>query len=102
MDHRPQDPLELERVKAEGGMIFNGRLSGTLAITRAMGDHIYKSQGLSAKPTIQKHILKPFDKFLVIASDGVWDFVEESEVIGLCRDDLTVKEIAENITKTSI
>jgi serine/threonine protein phosphatase PrpC len=69
--------MEVDRVKSEGGMIFNGRLSGTLAITRAMGDHVHKSEGLSACPSVNKYVLRPFDKYLLVASDGVWDFMED-------------------------
>jgi len=49
------------------------RLGGVLAVTRAFGDHSLKDSGLIAVPHIAKYTLKPFDKFLVMASDGVWD-----------------------------
>ena len=44
-----------------------------LAVTRAFGDHALTRVGLIATPHIVKYILKPFDKYLVIASDGIWD-----------------------------
>jgi len=44
-----------------------------LAVTRAFGDHALRKSGLIVTPHVLKYILKPFDKFLVIASDGVWD-----------------------------
>jgi serine/threonine protein phosphatase PrpC len=49
------------------------RVGGVLAVTRAFGDHSLRDSGLIAVPHIVKYTLKPFDKFLVIASDGVWD-----------------------------
>lgn len=53
--------------------MFENRVGGTLAITRAFGDHSLKKDGVIAKPFINKLVLRPCDKFLVIASDGVWD-----------------------------
>jgi len=61
------------RIKQSNGLIVMNRVGGVLAVTRAFGDHSLKDSGLIAVPHIVKYILKPFDKFLVIASDGVWD-----------------------------
>jgi serine/threonine protein phosphatase PrpC len=68
-----------------------------LAITRAFGDYALKRDGVSAKPTITKHTLKPSDKFLVIASDGIWDVLEDEDVCKLCREELSSKEIGQLI-----
>ena len=61
------------RIKQSNGLIVMNRVGGVLAVTRAFGDHSLKDSGLIAVPHIVKYTLKPFDKFLVIASDGVWD-----------------------------
>jgi len=61
------------RIKQSNGLIVMNRVGGVLAVTRAFGDHSLKDSGLIAIPHIVKYTLKPFDKFLVIASDGVWD-----------------------------
>jgi serine/threonine protein phosphatase PrpC len=42
-------------------------------VSRAFGDHALKKSGLSCIPEIKKIILRPYDKYLVIASDGIWD-----------------------------
>lgn len=101
-DHRPSDPNEVARIKAQGGIVFDGRVGGSLAITRAFGDHALKKDGVIPNPFINKHVLRPFDKYLVIASDGVWDTMEDQQAISLCRDELTTKQIAQNIVKTAI
>ncbi len=93
-DHRATDKAEIERVKRDGGMIMEDRVGGALAITRAFGDHSLKRDGVTAKPHIRKHVLRPTDKFLVMASDGVWDILEDEQVCKLSRDTLTTKEIA--------
>ena len=37
-EHRPTNPDEVERVRNAGGSISKGRLAGSLAVTRALGD----------------------------------------------------------------
>ena len=76
-DHKATDPNEVLRIKGGGGIVLENRVGGTLAITRAFGDHSLKSEGVTAKPFINKHAIRPFDKHLVIASDGVWDVLED-------------------------
>ena len=77
IDHKATDPDEVARIRNGGGMILQDRVGGSLAVTRAFGDHTLKNEGVTAKPHINKHVLKPFDKHLLIASDGVWDVMED-------------------------
>lgn len=49
-----------------------------------------------------KYTLKPFDKFLVIASDGVWDELSDSDAIGLCKEEETAKSIATGLVRTAL
>ena len=81
---------------------MENRVGGTLAITRAFGDHSLKKEGVTAKPFINKHAIKPFDKFLVIASDGVWDALEDQDAINFCKDEFSTKDIAQGIIKSAI
>jgi len=54
-----------------------GRLGGLLAITRAFGDFsLKKNMGLTSKPQVHKVEIRLSHKFLVVASDGLWDFIE--------------------------
>ena len=101
-DHRGTDPQEIERVRRDGGVIIEGRVGGSLAITRAFGDHSLKKDGVSAKPFIKKHILRPNDKVLVIASDGVWDSMEDQDAANYCRDEFNSKDIAQAIVKGAL
>lgn len=39
------------------------------------GDHALKNVGVIADPEITNYSLKDSDKFLIIASDGVWEFI---------------------------
>ena len=64
-------------------MVLRGRLSGTLAVTRALGDHALKKDGLIANPHITRRELKDGgpQNVLVLASDGLWDVVTDEESI---------------------
>ncbi len=73
IDDKCDNPQENARVKGSGGIILDNRLGGVLAVTRAFGDHALTRVGLIAEPHIVKYNIKPFDKYLVIASDGIWD-----------------------------
>jgi serine/threonine protein phosphatase PrpC len=41
-DHKASDQAEVSRIKAGSGIVMDGRVGGTLAITRAFGDHSLK------------------------------------------------------------
>lgn len=73
VDDKADNPDENARIKSTGGIIIDNRVGGVLAVTRAFGDHSLKRAGLIATPHIVKYTLKPFDKYLIIASDGIWD-----------------------------
>lgn len=77
IDHKATDVQEVQRIKSTGGTIMDGRVAGGLAITRAIGDHAYKTFGVTCSPYVVRHVLRPFDKYLIIASDGVWDTVTD-------------------------
>ncbi len=72
-DHKCNDESEIKRIKNSGGMIFNDRVFGQLAITRALGDHAIKKYGVISTPFVSITEIKKNDKFIIIASDGVWD-----------------------------
>lgn len=45
--------------------------------------HYYTPPYLTAKPEITYHRLRPQDKFLVLASDGLWDMLGNEDVVRL-------------------
>jgi len=51
------------------------RLGGVLAVTRAFGDLSLKTHGLISRPDIKKIALRLHHKYIIIASDGLWDYV---------------------------
>jgi serine/threonine protein phosphatase PrpC len=101
-DHRGTDPVEIERIKSLGGIIVDGRVGGSLALTRAFGDHAQKKNGVIAKPYIKKHVLRSSDRMLIIASDGVWDSMEDYDAVKYCKEEASAKDIAQAIVKGAI
>ena len=77
-------------------------MGGSLAITRAFGDHSLKKDGVIAKPWIKKHVLRSTDKFMVIASDGVWDSMEDQDAINYCKDEFSSKDVAQAIVRGAL
>jgi serine/threonine protein phosphatase PrpC len=49
-------------------------------MSRSIGDFIAHSVGVSTDPEVMRFELKPDDKFIIIASDGVWEFLSNEDV----------------------
>jgi serine/threonine protein phosphatase PrpC len=97
-DHKPDTPAEKERILAHGGRVFaveyDDGIDGPprvwlghmdipgLAMSRSLGDVVAHSAGVISEPEFTEYELNPVtDKFLVIATDGLWEFVENSETV---------------------
>ena len=102
VDDKCDNAEENTRVKSGGGIILENRLGGVLAVTRSFGDHSLTKVGLIATPHVVKYALKPFDKYLVIASDGVWDALSDQDAISSCVDDISTKQMAQTIVRNSL
>uniref|UniRef100_A0A182VYG9 PPM-type phosphatase domain-containing protein n=1 Tax=Anopheles minimus TaxID=112268 RepID=A0A182VYG9_9DIPT len=78
--HVASDPNERERIHEEGGCVipWNGqyRVSGQLAITRAIGNRYYKPY-VTSNPTISLNQCTEDDLLLILASDGLWEGYNE-------------------------
>jgi serine/threonine protein phosphatase PrpC len=61
-----------------------------------------KSEGVISTPYQRKHVLRPLEKYLVIATDGVWDSLEDQDAIDLCVEGKNTKEMAKSIVKSAI
>uniref|UniRef100_A0A8C6WZ95 Protein phosphatase 1G n=1 Tax=Neogobius melanostomus TaxID=47308 RepID=A0A8C6WZ95_9GOBI len=89
-DHKPEDELELARIKNAGGKVtMDGRVNGGLNLSRAIGDHFYKrnktlppeDQMISAMPDVKVLTLNEEHDFMVIACDGIWNVLSSQEVV---------------------
>lgn len=105
---------EIKRIRQAGGWINNGRVCGFLSVSRAFGDIKLKTRrqemldegvkgGLwtnkfasriemngdwvTAAPEITRTSLKDAE-FIILASDGLWDYVQSSEAVRIVRNQL--------------
>lgn len=84
-DHSPARPDEYARITARGGRVVKSkggksRLEGDLEVSRSFGDVGYQDKGLTAEPEFTSHNITSRDVFLVLASDGVFEVMEPSDV----------------------
>ena len=104
-DHKPNLPKELARIEAAGGSLAYlhggkpfirggdfaalqkaGHRPKQLNYSRALGGPGLKPWGLSAQPTLLQVQLQPADKYLVLASDGVWDVMSATEAVHVVHE----------------
>ena len=91
-DHKPDDPDEARVIHANNGRIdsYRDQLGNQigpmrvwlknedipgLAMTRSFGDAMAARVGVNALPEIKEFTLTTEDKIIVLASDGVWEFL---------------------------
>ena len=92
-DHKPDDPEELKVIIAAGGRVDSyrdsqGKKVGPervwlkhedipgLAMSRSFGDQVACRVGVNAVPEITEMRMNSSDKIIILASDGVWEFLE--------------------------
>ena len=72
-------------------------------MSRAIGDHAYKkthtlpaeAQAISAQPDVRTLTLEDQDEFMVIACDGIWNFMSSQDVVDFVRERLSKKSLKE-------
>jgi len=81
-NHNCKNKIEVETIKNRGGKVFNGRVFGCLSLTRAFGDTDFKEFGINCEPYIKKISINKYNiKYIVIASDGIWDIVDDKQLL---------------------
>ena len=102
-DHKPTIQEEAERILKVAGRIRpmkddDGEFIGPLrvymkdkdmpglAMTRSFGDYFGSTAGVISEPEVTEYFFKPEDKFIVLASDGLFEFMESQEIIDIIKD----------------
>ena len=101
-DHRATDPNESNRIIKNGGVVFAGRVYGSLMLSRAFGDWELKNYGVISDPHVTKTVMGEGDKFLVMATDGVWDVLDDEDIFEMIKNTNDSKELCNHIVKTAI
>lgn len=105
IEHKPDQPAELERIVSMGGSLtylhggkpflrggdFTERLIRgdrpmQLNYSRAFGAKDLKPYGLSSIPDISQFKRTEKDRYLVIGSDGLWDVIDAQKAVIMAHD----------------
>lgn len=98
LHHRTCDPKPIRKSENDKKVKFAPvRVAGSLSVTRAFGDGYLKTAPLSVEPYINmlpyltcrptvttKHI-DPGDSFIILASDGLWNYISAKELHSVMR-----------------
>lgn len=106
---------EIKRIREAGGWISDGRICGDISVSRAFGDMRFKTKkkemlekGVAegrwsekfvsrirffgdlviATPDIYQVTLGPEAEFVLLATDGLWDYIKSSDAVNFVRDQL--------------
>ena len=120
-EHKPFELDESERILSQGGRLqkcydekinkyygpqrvwLKNEAQPGLAMTRSLGDKMAHNIGVIDEPEIKKFFFEGNEKFIIIASDGLWEFISGEECINLVKkfyeEKKDVKEATLELTK---
>ena len=100
-DHKPTEKDEAKRIYENDGRIQpfteDGEFVGPqrvwikdeevpgLAMTRSFGDRVAATVGVMSEPEIKEFDFDENDKYMIIASDGIWEFISSQECIDIIQ-----------------
>ena len=102
-DHKPTEEEEKKRIIDKGGRIepykddsgeavgpervwLKGEDLPGLAMSRSFGDDVAHTIGVTSKPEIMEFKLNEEDKFILLASDGIFEFISSDEAVNMVKD----------------
>ncbi len=103
-DHKPTESDEMKRILINGGRIKqfidsrtgknigperiwlkNSEIPG-LAMSRSLGDNLAHMVGVISEPEIKTFDFNGNEKFILLASDGIWEYIDSDESIKIIKD----------------
>lgn len=114
VDLKPSLPKEAERIRSCRGRVFAlddepdvARVwlpyddAPGLAMARAFGDFCLKDFGLISVPEVTYRKLTNKDEFIVLATDGVWDVLSNTEVVDVVSSATTKASAARAVVEAA-
>ena len=121
-DHKPTEEDEAQRILEYDGEIEkieddDGNWTGPLrvwvkgsdgpglAMTRSFGDEIGATVGVFSVPEVTEYKIKEEDRAIIIASDGLWEYMDNKEVTDIVKKLIKQKDpdiIVKKLYKESI
>ncbi|KAL8208893.1 hypothetical protein R6Q57_008305 [Mikania cordata] len=115
VDFKPNLPQEAERIAEFNGRVFcledepgvhrvwlPNEDSPGLAMSRAFGDYCIKNFGLISVPEVIQRNITNRDKFMVLASDGVWDVISNEEAVNIVSSTVDKAKSAKRLVDCAI
>ena len=100
-DHKPTEKDEAKRIYENDGRIQpfteDGEFVGPqrvwikdeevpgLAMTRSFGDRVAATVGVMSEPEIKEFDFDENDKYMIIESDGIWEFISSQECVDIIQ-----------------
>ena len=103
-DCKPDLPYEKKRIEANGGVVaqiideddlqpwgpfrvwVKGEEYPGIAISRSIGDLDAKKVGVIPNPQIIEYTLNSKSKYMIICSDGIWEYLKNEEVMKIANE----------------
>jgi protein phosphatase PTC1 len=82
--HHTSSPEEVARIQSTGAKLEWGKLGGFLPVSRGLGNFDLESEGFTSVPDVRFCPRQEVD-FVVIASDGLWDVINDENCCALIR-----------------
>ena len=115
-DHKPNEKDEALRINRFGGRIEqykdkDGKYVGPLrvwlskenipglAMTRSFGDQLAATVGVVCEPEVKEYFIKEEDKCVVIASDGLWEYVSNESCVEIAQEYYAKNIMREELTE---
>ena len=118
-DQKPENIEEKERIEKNGGELrkiiedneeigprrvwVKGKKYPGIAMSRSIGDSVAKEIGVCSIPEIKEFFIDDdYYKFIVIASDGLWEFMSNEKVsryVYKYKDLSLIKDNTENLVE---
>lgn len=100
-DHKPSEQDELSRIREAGGVVVRtedgaDRVNGVLNMSRSLGDWSLRP-AVSPVPEVYKYDLKGTERYVIFATDGVWDVVPNATAIHII-DNAIIRESQSRVT----
>ena len=102
-DHKPTEEDEKRRIILSGGRVEKNKDefgnergplriwvkdedSPGLAVSRSFGDELAHKIGVITEPEIYEYVFLSEDKFFILGSDGLWEYISSEECVNIVKD----------------
>ncbi|HDR16429.1 MAG TPA: protein serine/threonine phosphatase 2C family protein [Desulfobacteraceae bacterium] len=102
IDHRLDNAEEFKRILLSGGKIdYPYVMKGIRGLmpTRSLGDEYFRDAGVIPTPATFVHEIRDRDGWLVAATDGLFDEMDNETVARLCREHTEPRLLAETLIR---